>query len=709
MGNKKLCFKNVIKGYKLYNDSTEELALIEKYAVEVTSKLYDEEIYGMAYPDYLLELLMILVDLKADQDTLISAILKDADLKNYPELKPDIIKIIKMVSKLNDLKISTDNDALISYYKKIIVGLAEDVRVIVIALADTLIKLKHLDYLSLEEQKEEAKIALNIYSPIAEHLGIYRLKSEMEDKAFKYLNPDVYFSIAEELNATKKERDLSVHLMTKEISELLEKHSIHDFEIFGRSKSIYSIYKKLNQGKTFKQIYDFLAMRILVKDINTCYQALGLIHAKYRPMSGRFKDYIARPKANGYQSLHTTVFGSDNNLYEVQIRTREMDDIAENGAASHWSYKEKKNLNETGKNLTESRLEFFKVLIDMNKENVSNEEIINTFNETISDNFIYTYTPKGDIIDLPIGSTPVDFAYRVHTEVGHKTTGAIVNNTIVPLDYELKNDDIVKIITDKNSKGPSREWIQFVKSTQTKSKIKAFFNKGSRENYIIRGKSLLEKELRKNKYSLKRFLSKENLEKLIKECNISNEEELFLNIGKNVLSAKHVVNFILGIPEDNKEKVSKTKTYNKSNNISSILVAGEENIKVTIASCCHPVPGDDIVGLVTKHRGITAHRAPCSNVNKASDRMVDAKWSKNIREKFISKLIIHAEREEILSNLMKSAIFQNIVIHSLKNNRTDDGVVYTLEIYISNKEEIEKLIKSLDNSKGIMSAKRSIE
>ena len=465
----------------------------------------------------------ILTSINADKDTIIAALLHDT-IEDTDVSKSDIkekfgdvvAKLVDGVTKINNINVSTDNEYLTSYYKKIIVGMSEDVRVIIIKLADRLHNMRTLYALDHEKQKRKAKETLEILAPIAHRLGMNKIKSELEELSLKYLKPEAYRDVVEKLNKTKKEREECVKKMMDEVSALLKQNNLKH-EIKGRAKSIYSIYKKLDKGRSFNDIYDLLAIRILVDKEQECYLALGLIHSKYKPVSKRFKDFIAMPKTNLYQTLHTTVFGLEGNLFEIQIRTYDMDEIAENGIASHWAYKEQKDAAVEMQNITEQKLQFYKSIIELKDDKLTSEDFVDKVKNEVLNNNIYVYTPKGDVIEMPKGATPIDFAYRVHSQVGDKMTGAIVNNNMVPLTYELQNADIIKIITNNNSKGPSREWLNIVKTTGAKNKIKSFFNRTTKEDYIAQGKDLLEKELRRRKVPISEFMHQDNLDRIYKE------------------------------------------------------------------------------------------------------------------------------------------------------------------------------------------------
>ena len=470
---------------RTYIQEEEELALIKK-AYEYAKECHSGEVRltGEDYIEHPLSVAYILATTSADAATICAGLLHDLLEESDEALDylketfgEDIVSIIEGVTVINRLNFEGDTKSIIANHRKILVGLSEDVRVIFVKMADRLHNMRTLWAIPETSQKEKAKETLDILTPIAHRLGMNHIKSELEDLSLRYYKPDVYFSIVEQLNKTKAERDQYVSDMIHSIETLLNEAGI-EHKIKGRAKSIYSIYKKLDKGKKFSDIYDLLALRVFVNTESECYQALGIIHSKYKPKPKRFKDYIAMPKTNMYQSLHTTVFGVDEQLFEIQIRTYEMDMIAENGIASHWSYKEKgSNTKASLQNAMEQKLQFFRSLMELKKDGASEEEIVTSVADEVLNENVYVFTPQGDVIELSKGSTPIDFAYRVHSKVGDQMVGAIVNNNIVPLDYELKDNDIVKINTNKNSVGPSKEWLNIAHTTQAKNKIKAFFHR----------------------------------------------------------------------------------------------------------------------------------------------------------------------------------------------------------------------------------------
>lgn len=654
---------------------------------------------GEEYIYHPLNVAIILTTISADSETLTAALLHDViedcdcekeEIDEY--FGKTVGNLVYGVSKLGRINFSTENEYLIDYYKKIIVGMSEDVRVIIIKLADRLHNMRTLWALPQDRQKKIAKETMEILAPIGDHLGIHKIKSELEDLALRYLKPDVFYDIVEKLNKTKVERDNTVNEMLKYVTNLLTEHGIRH-EIKGRAKSIYSIYNKLNKGRKFSDIYDLLALRIIVGTEQECYLALGIIHSKFRPIPKRFKDYIAMPKLNMYQSLHTTVFGIDGYLFEIQIRTYEMDEVAENGIASHWAYKEQKDASVMMQNTTEQKLQFFKSIIELNEDKMSSEDFVNSVKDEVLNNSIYCFTPKGDIIELPKGATPIDFAYKVHTKVGETMVGAIVNNSIVPLDYELKNNDIVKINTLKNSKGPSKEWLNIAKCTQTKNKIRSFFTKSEREVYIERGKDSLEKELRKRKISFSDFLTTENTNKIIHELKVNDLEEVYLEVGNGKYAPGTIVNIIIKKEEPEKEKIKKVVV--KANN-ADIVVQGIDKVRVNLANCCNPIPGDKIIGYITKGNGISIHRSCCHNLDLLENRTIPVGWNPTTSEKYLATILIYSNTSDnkLLEMLQKLSMFDIHIDKFITVSRNQEAV-YEADLYVKNLEHLEKVFLEL--------------
>ena len=708
-----ITFEKVEEKIRLYIENEEQIKVIQKAYLFAQEK-HDGQFRksGEPYIEHPLNVAQILTTIYADYETISAGILHDVledcectTQEMEDEFGKEITKLVQGVTKLSKIHFSTENEYLIDYYKKIIVGMSEDVRVIIIKLADRLHNLRTLWAIPEDRQKVKAHEALDILAPIAHHLGIHKIKSELEDLSLRYLKPDVFYDIAEKLNKTKIERDKTVYDMQRDVSDLLTEHHI-PHEIKGRAKSIYSIYNKLDKGKKFSDIYDLLALRILVNTEQECYLALGIIHSKFRPLPKRFKDYVAMPKPNMYQSLHTTVFGIDGYLFEIQIRTYEMDEIAENGIASHWAYKENGGSNSTAnlQSTTEQKLQFFKSIIDLSKDKMSNEEFVNSVKDEVLNNNIYCFTPKGDVIELPRGATPIDFAYAIHTKVGETMVGAIVNNNIVPLNYELQDNDIVKINTNKSST-PSKEWLNIVKATKTKNRIKSFFTKNDREIYVERGTYSLEKELRKRKLSISEFLSHENLVKILEAFKLNELEDLYLNIG----NGKAPVNAVINVIHKTEEAVPKVVKVSSKNIDADIIVSGIDKVKVNLANCCKPIYGDSIIGYITKGNGISVHRLNCHNLATMDERTIEVKWNSNVNKRYLTSVLIHTNTvDNRMLDLMQTISMLNISVDSMNTVNKVDKITYEVNCYVTSIEQLNKMILGLEKNQFVEKVERVI-
>lgn len=686
------CRQNEFTAEELSN-----ISLAHKIVTEEFSS--NSEVYSTESITHFTNVAGILADLNADSTTVIAGLLhgmtseKQLEIvsKNFGE---DYESIIKNLEKISHLKTSEFDKATSNNLKKLLVGLAEDARVLIIKIADRLDVMRNAYILPPGEQKQKAIGTMEVYVPIIHRLGINSVKSELENLCLKYTKPDMYKEIEDKLNGTTEELNASLNEMKENISDILTEHGIK-FEIKARVKSIYSIYHKLTTGHKWNEIYDILAMRLIVPTEEDCYLAIGLIHAKYRPVPKRFKDYIAMPKENMYQSLHTSVFGSNDNIYEIQVRTPEMDEIAEHGIASHWSYKEHgKNI----QNLMEQKLEIFRNTIKMaSYEN--DEGFQKNINDEIFNTQIYVFTPKGDVMELPSGSTPIDFAYRIHSGVGDKTVGAIVNDQIVPLNYKLEDGDIIKINT-LNSAKPNKEWLNFVKTTQAKNKIKAYFSKKDRENYIELGKDLLEKEIRKQKLSISEVLKEENINKLTTDLKLKDYDELLLSIGSLRYTPAYIIDLIY---EDKKqiedimlERVNRKVINKKTNYKDDIIVAGEGNILVSLAHCCNPVPGDEIIGFVTKGEGVSVHKKTCPNISDKTERLIDVAWNNKEESLFNANLTIKTNSmQNHILEIVTAASVKNVSINSIKEYENKEMLDYQVSVRVSNKDKLEQFIDEI--------------
>lgn len=659
-----------------------------------------------------LEVTKILMDLNVDDTTIIASLLHEVinnGNKTYDDLVndfgEDIAKIVLSVSKINKLELPDNNESSVIYLRKILVGLAQDVRVLYIKLADRLHNMRTNWAINPQKQKQKAEETMSVLVPIAHRLGINSIKSELENLSLYYLKPDVYNDILEKLNETVDELNGYLEEMKESIIDILSDAGIK-FEIKGRVKSVYSIYNKLSNGKEWNKIYDILALRIFVEEESDCYQVIGLIHSRFRPMPKRFKDYIASPKENMYQSLHTTVFGIEGHVFEIQVRTYEMDEIAEKGIASHWSYKEKGT--KKIQNVMEQKLEMFRNVIE-SSNNDTDADFESKVNADIFSDLIYTYTPKGDVVELPIGSTPIDFAYRIHSRVGDTTVGAIVNDQIVPLSYELKNDDVVNIKTNNNST-PNKDWLSFVKTSQAKNKIKAFFSKQDKEEYIEKGKNILEAELRKRKMAFNEVLTPEIIEKLIKDLKVKDLDEIYLSIGSLRFTAGYIINLTKADKHEVDDALFERKlSIPKINYKSDILVEGNSDIMVNIAKCCMPIKGDEIVGFITKGQGISVHKKGCSNVPDNSERVVDVSWNMDASNYYFTNIYVYVTAGfDLLVNIITEVGKLGCIVRSCNTKEFDNKTMYEINIRIKDKVELDNVMKNIRKIHNVIDVKEEM-
>ncbi|MDD4407446.1 MAG: RelA/SpoT family protein [Bacilli bacterium] len=687
-----------------FNFTKEEKKFLnEAYKFALTAHHNQKRPNGDDVIEHVLEVTNIVCDLNVDAITLASSLLHEivelCDISNElieKKFGQEVKVILDNLYKLKNVKLTEYNESSIIYLRKILVGLSADFRVLIIKLADRLDNMRTAYALPETIRKQKAKETMDVLIPIAHRLGINSIKSELEDLCLKYLKPDIYQEILDKLDGTREELASSLEDMKKNICDILIDHNIK-FEIKARVKSVHSIYTKLTTGRKWSDLYDILALRLIVPTESDCYLVVSLIHAKYRSIPKRFKDFIAMPKANMYQSLHTSVFGSGGHIFEIQLRTPEMDEIAENGVASHWSYKEHgKNV----QNIMEQKLELFRTIIENNIEEKSDEIFAKNIEEEFLSKQIYVFTPKGDVMELPIGSTPIDFAYRIHSNIGDKTVGAIVNNSIVPLNYELNDGDIIKINTNQQAK-PNKDWLGFIKTTQAKNKIKSYFSKKYQKNYIERGKTLLEKEIRKQKLIINEVLKEENINKILKDLKLNNYDELLLSIG----SLRYTATYILNLIHEDKKAVEdillgRLHKYsnNKNNYKNNIIVSGMDNILVSIGACCNPVPGDEIIGYVTKGQGVTVHKKECLNIKNITSRLIDVKWNMDLHDnkKFNTKLLIktNSNKNNILEILTKASL-KNVSINGIKEYENNYLIDYELQIKVKNKNELNSFIEEL--------------
>ena len=696
---------------KSYIESEEELDTIKR-AYDYASEIHKDDVRksGDAYMHHPLNVAYILTDLQADSDTISAALLHDtvhigkADIKDIEKnFGKDISDLVNGITKINNLNVFTDSEMQINYYKKIIIGLTEDVRIIIIKLAERCQNMRTLWAIKESSRKEKAKETLEILVPIAHRLGLSKIKSELEVESLKYYKPEAFASVEELLDNTPEERENLIKEMTRRISELLIENGIK-FEIKSRVKSIYSIYNKLQKGRKFNDIYDIYGLRIIVDTVSECYQVLGIIHSKYKPKQNRFKDYIANPKTNMYQSLHTTVFGYDNKLYEVQIRTHEMDEVAERGIASHWSYKEK------GKKLQasmEQKLQLFRNIMELSESNPEAEDFVNSVKDEVLGDNIYVYTPKGDVFELPKGSTAVDFAYKVHTKIGETMVGVLVNDTMVPLSTPLKDGDIVKINTKKDA-SPSMEWLDYAKTSGAKNKIKAYFSKVDKEVSLSKGKDLFLKEIRRKKLVIEDVESR--IPNILKELKVADDNEMYIGIGTGKYSPITCVSLAYKEERFTEEELLEKVIKNKDNVIdlkNDVLVDGIDEIKVTLAHCCNPILGDPIVGYISRGNGIVIHNSNCHNLEALDERLINVRWNNNIVKKFVTVIEVTASKKEnLLLDIITITSSNNIGILNVNTINTQTNNIYELTIEVNDSNKLKKYMTDLKQNSEIIKVER---
>ena len=675
---------------------------------------------GEPYIIHPVNVAIILADLDMDVETIVSALLHDVvedTPATYDDIKEmfseDVAKIVDGVTKLNKLNYKSSEAFQAENLRKMILAMNNDIRVIIVKLADRLHNLRTLEYMNEEKRKQKAQETIEIYAPLAGRLGIFKIKWELEDLSLRYLDPEGYYDLVEKINKKRSEREKEINEIIKKISVELDKQELH-YDISGRPKNFYSIYKKMKgKSKSFESIYDLIAVRILVDTVKDCYAVLGIVHSMWKPLPGRFKDYIAMPKPNMYQSLHTTVISDTGEIFEIQIRTYEMHEVAEYGIAAHWKYKGGKT---QGKDV-DSKLDWLRQLLEWQKDLKDPKEFIDTLKIDFFDDEVFVFTPNGDVVDLPEGSTPVDFAYRVHTGVGNTCVGAKVDSRIVPLNYKLKNGNIVEVITQKSSSGPSRDWLKFVKSPRAKQKIKQWFKSKEKDISIEKGKELFDREAKKLGLDTNILDNEKIYNKLSKELSINSADDLFASIGYGNFKEKLVINKILNI-KNAIENIGLTKNeddYLKSSSskkdATGVRIDGLEGMKIKFAKCCNPVPGDEIIGFVTRGYGVSVHRKDCTNIANYldSDRCLEAEWDTEASDKFLANVTIRAvDRTGILSEITAMAKEANVGIQSLsaKSNTISDIFIY-LTFEVVGKDELDKMIQKLKTINGILDVYRA--
>ncbi len=682
---------------------------------------------GEPYIIHPVQVAITLSEYRVDPNTIVAGLLHDIleDTETeYREVKQlfgeEVAEIVEGLTKLHTLQYEGARPLeQAKNHQKMVLAMARDIRVIFVKLADRLNNMRTLAHLDQQRQIRISRETLEVFAPIAHRLGMYRLKAELEDLGFKYLNPNEYAEIARLIRDKKGNRENDIRLMQGELESLLRSENF-EFEVSGRIKNIHSVYRKMQvKHLDFEEINDLLALRVIVESISDCYRAIGIVHSRFIPVPGKFKDYIAMPKPNMYQSLHTTVVNKGK-IYEIQIRTREMDEIAEKGVAAHWAYKENVMTGQSRKNIEDivsSKLRWYSELIRYTEESNSDEEILNIFTDDILNANVYVFTPNGDIIDLSAGATPLDFAFRIHTKVGEKTVGAIVNGKIQPLDYTLKTGDVVEIKTSQNAVGPNDNWLKIAKTSNARSKIKNYLNRQRRDYLIEKGKEEFDKEVQSRHVQV--VLTDKIAKDLFGNKGIKSVEDMYYEIGKNILSPIGALNLITGkdiiTEEELLEKINKPqdeKRQGKTRTLHSeinIIVEGLTNPSVKLAHCCNPVLGDEIVGYVSKNAGIIVHRKQCNNLTYfASQRLIDVFWGANITKKYETSLkIIVQNRDNVLADIINAATSAKAKINqvSAQTNKVHEGIV-RMRIEIGNVVELDGVINNIQRVRGIFSIER---
>ena len=686
---------------------------------------------GEPYIIHPIEVATILAELGMDTSTIVAGLLHDViedteytydDIKNL--FGEEVANLVSGVTKITKMEYKSKEEQQADNFRKMLLAMADDIRVIIIKLADRLHNMRTLKYRKKEKQKKTAMETLDIYAPLAHRLGISKIKWELEDLSFRYLHEEEYYDLVKQVAEKRTEREIYIKKIIEDMYNKLEEAGI-DSDIDGRPKHFFSIYKKMvTKNKSIEQIFDLTAIRVLVNTVKDCYEVLGIVHTIYKPIPGRFKEYIAMPKPNMYQSLHTTVIGPQGKTFEIQIRTFEMHRTAEYGIAAHWKYKEGDNNGETKEKNFESKLVWLRDMLEFQKETADAQEFIEGFKIDLFTDEIFLFTPKGVVIDLPNGATPIDFAYRIHTDIGNKCVGAKVNGKIVPLDYKLKTGEIVEVLTSNNAKGPNMDWLNIAKSNQAKSKIRSWFKKAKKEENISKGKELFEKELKKQGVHFADIAKGETYEKFVKRNNINGMDDLYALIGLGAISAS---SFIWKLKDENQSKDEKVIEENTNkiieDNISKaqrnkidqtvgITVKGVDNLMIRFAKCCNPVPGDDIMGYITKGRGISVHRADCGNLKNLimedGDKVVDVSWGTSNGRAYIAEIQVKAEdRSGLLTDIMGIISELNLQLNALNAKSAKGSMAYVnIKVKIDTVELLKDLMKKIRHLKGIIDVYR---
>ncbi|WP_319633323.1 bifunctional (p)ppGpp synthetase/guanosine-3',5'-bis(diphosphate) 3'-pyrophosphohydrolase [Sinanaerobacter chloroacetimidivorans] len=682
---------------------------------------------GEPYLVHPIEVAKILADLGMDENTIVAGLLHDTvedTSYSQEDLKADfgeeVALLVDGVTKLGSLVFESKEERQAENLRKMFLAMSKDIRVLIIKLADRLHNLRTINYMSEDQIREKCKETLEIYAPLASRLGIYTMKFELEDIALKQLDPDAYYDLVSQVKMKKQKREEYINKVINEIKESLNELKI-PYDITGRSKHFYSIYRKMKyQNKQLDEIFDLTAIRIIVDSVKDCYAVLGAVHTMWKPIPGRFKDYIAMPKTNRYQSLHTTVIGDNGEPFEIQIRTYEMHRIAEYGIAAHWKYKEG-----VSEDKEEGKLAWLRQTLEWQKDMNDPKEFMETLKVDLFSNQVFVFTPKGDVIELPAGSTPLDFAFKIHSAIGVKCIGAKVNGKMVPIDHTLTNGNIVEIVTSSNSKGPSIDWLKIAKSSNAKNKIRQWLKKENKSENTDKGKEMLEKYVRRKGYDTQQLLKSQYINKCAKNFNLASADDLYTALGSGGVLLSKTVNMLLEFYQEEKqaelrrkekaENLVESKKKVKKREQTGVTVKGVDNLLIRFSKCCNPVPGDEIIGFITKGRGISVHRKDCVNVislpEEERQRFISVEWDKQKEDmSYDTDINILAEdRKGLFSDLSRVCEDMDVHIAGVNAKSAKDRIVnITMTLSISNTSQMEKVLRSLRSVPGVSDVYRAI-
>ncbi len=733
-------FQELMDRIKQYHPAKDYSMLEKAYALAADAHKEQKRKSGEPYVIHPLKVAYILAELELDMESIVAGILHDViEDTNYSHediaklFSEEVAALVDGVTKLGKLSYTTKEEIQAENYRKMFLAVAKDIRVILIKLADRLHNMRTLNYMTPEKQREKAQETLDIYAPLAHRLGISKIRTEMEDLCFKYLNPEAYFDLAAKIEKKRVEREAFVQNIVTEVKTKMDEAGISG-KIEGRSKHFFSIYKKMvNQNKTLDQIYDLFAVRAIVDSIKDCYAVLGIVHTMYTPMLGRFKDYIAMPKPNMYQSLHNTLIGPNGQPFEIQIRTWDMHRTSEYGIAAHWKYKEGKTGDNSDKT-EEEKLVWLRQILEWQRDMSDNKEYLDTIKLDLNvfTTQVYAFTPQGRVVQLPKDSTPIDFAYMIHSAVGNKMVGARVNNRMVTIDYNIQNGDIVEIMTSQNSRGPSRDWLTLVKSSQARSKIKQWFKKEEKEDNILRGKEMLLSDMKKKGYTSSDLLRPEWMELIMDKYDFKNWDSIMAAVGYGGIKEGQLVNRLIDeylkvkrktqtaeeILQDFEKTVDQKPIPKKKKSKSGIVVEGIGDVAVRFSKCCSPVPGDEIIGFVTRGRGVTIHRTDCVNIMNLSDdergRLINAEWDSQythgdvLSAAYLAEIRVTAnDRTGLLFEISRLLADEDISVKGFNIRTTKDMLaIFNITLEIRTKDQLVRITKRIKGVKDVIDIER---